>query len=94
MISFPDVLLGTPAQAFGASNQNSIGRPDRTTTSRTVLRRTCNVLLQELKLAYGANKGKAYTEEEDRFLLCMVHQLGWVWMGNFKGTMFSSSASV
>ena len=32
---------------------------------------------QELKLAYGANKGKAYTEEEDRFLLCMVHQLGY-----------------
>lgn len=27
---------------------------------------------QELRLAYGANKGKAYTEEEDRFILCMV----------------------
>lgn len=35
-------------------------------------------MVQELKLAYGANKGKAYTEEEDRFLLCMVHQLGCV----------------
>lgn len=32
---------------------------------------------QELRLAYGANKGKAYTEEEDRFVLCMVHQLGY-----------------
>ncbi|MEW5311445.1 MAG: hypothetical protein WDW38_003160 [Sanguina aurantia] len=32
---------------------------------------------QELKLAYGANKGKAYTEEEDRFILCMVHKLGY-----------------
>lgn len=32
---------------------------------------------QELKVAYGANKGKAYTEEEDRFILCMVHRLGY-----------------
>lgn len=32
---------------------------------------------QELKLQYGANKGKAYTEEEDRFILCQVHQLGY-----------------
>lgn len=33
--------------------------------------------VQELKLQYGANKGKAYTEEEDRFILCQVHQLGY-----------------
>eukprot|EP00884_Botryococcus_braunii_P010359 jgi/Botrbrau1/19324/Bobra.0073s0055.1 len=32
---------------------------------------------QELKLQYGANKGKAYTEEEDRFILCMIHKLGY-----------------
>ncbi|KAL3157174.1 hypothetical protein ABBQ38_001414 [Trebouxia sp. C0009 RCD-2024] len=32
---------------------------------------------QELKLQYGANKGKAYTEEEDRFILCQVHLLGY-----------------
>ncbi|KAF5841595.1 P-loop containing nucleoside triphosphate hydrolase protein [Dunaliella salina] len=32
---------------------------------------------QELKLVYGANKGKAYTEDEDRFILCMVHKLGY-----------------
>ncbi|KAK9868512.1 hypothetical protein WJX84_000615 [Apatococcus fuscideae] len=32
---------------------------------------------QELKLQYGANKGKAYTEEEDRFILCMIHRLGY-----------------
>ncbi len=32
---------------------------------------------QELKLQYGANKGKAYTEEEDRFILCQAHQLGY-----------------
>jgi SLIDE len=31
----------------------------------------------ELKIQYGANKGKAYTEEEDRFLLCMMHKLGY-----------------
>ena len=31
----------------------------------------------ELKIAYGPAKGKAYTEEEDRFLICKVHQLGY-----------------
>jgi SWI/SNF-related matrix-associated actin-dependent regulator of chromatin subfamily A member 5 len=31
----------------------------------------------ELKIQYGANKNKAYTEEEDRFLLCMMHRLGY-----------------
>eukprot|EP00891_Asterochloris_glomerata_P000647 jgi/Astpho2/647/Aster-04487 len=32
---------------------------------------------QELKIMYGANKGKAYTEEEDRFILCQIHTLGY-----------------
>lgn len=32
---------------------------------------------QELKIQYGPAKGKAYTEEEDRFLVCMVHKLGY-----------------
>ena len=32
---------------------------------------------QELRLAYGQNKGKAYTEEEDRFILCTIHELGY-----------------
>ena len=36
-----------------------------------------NHTAQELKLSYGANKGKAYTEEEDRFILCMMHKLGY-----------------
>ncbi|CAD7702794.1 unnamed protein product [Ostreobium quekettii] len=31
----------------------------------------------ELKIQYGANKGKAYTEEEDRFIVCMINQLGY-----------------
>lgn len=31
----------------------------------------------ELKVLYGANKGKQYTEEEDRFLVCMMHKLGY-----------------
>ena len=31
----------------------------------------------ELKIQYGPNKGKAYTEEEDRFLLCSMHKLGY-----------------
>lgn len=29
------------------------------------------------QINYGANKGKAYTEEEDRFILCTIHQLGY-----------------
>jgi len=29
-----------------------------------------------LRIAYGTNKGKNYTEEEDRFLVCMLHKLG------------------
>lgn len=32
---------------------------------------------QELRIQYGAAKGKAYTEEEDRFLVCMMHKLGY-----------------
>eukprot|EP01024_Parvocaulis_polyphysoides_P043035 TRINITY_DN3928_c0_g4_i1.p1 TRINITY_DN3928_c0_g4~~TRINITY_DN3928_c0_g4_i1.p1 ORF type:complete len:714 (+),score=99.52 TRINITY_DN3928_c0_g4_i1:319-2460(+) len=31
----------------------------------------------EMRIIYGANKGKAYTEEEDRFLVCMLKQLGY-----------------
>lgn len=30
----------------------------------------------QLRIQYGTNKGKNYTEEEDRFLICMLHQLG------------------
>ncbi|XP_050039578.1 SWI/SNF-related matrix-associated actin-dependent regulator of chromatin subfamily A member 5 [Dermacentor andersoni] len=30
----------------------------------------------QLRMAYGTNKGKNYTEEEDRFLVCMLHKLG------------------
>lgn len=32
---------------------------------------------QELRISYGTAKGKAYTEEEDRFLVCMMHKLGY-----------------
>jgi len=31
----------------------------------------------ELKIYYGANKGKAYTEEEDRFIICKTNELGY-----------------
>ncbi|XP_077232614.1 putative chromatin-remodeling complex ATPase chain [Tasmannia lanceolata] len=31
----------------------------------------------ELKIQYGQNKGKLYNEECDRFMLCMVHRLGY-----------------
>ena len=30
----------------------------------------------QLKIQYGANRGKNYTEEEDRFLVCFLHKLG------------------
>lgn len=30
----------------------------------------------QLRLQYGNNKGKNYTENEDRFLVCMLHKLG------------------
>ncbi|CAG9463301.1 unnamed protein product [Pedinophyceae sp. YPF-701] len=33
--------------------------------------------LNELRIAYGPSKGKAYTEEEDRFILCAVNELGY-----------------
>jgi len=29
------------------------------------------------QIAYGANKGKAYTEEEDRFIICCIAKLGY-----------------
>jgi len=29
------------------------------------------------QVAYGQNKGKAYNEEEDRFILCKTHELGY-----------------
>jgi SWI/SNF-related matrix-associated actin-dependent regulator of chromatin subfamily A member 5 len=32
--------------------------------------------LQELKVPYGQNKGKSYSEEEDRFLLVRMHHHG------------------
>ncbi|XP_014676572.1 PREDICTED: SWI/SNF-related matrix-associated actin-dependent regulator of chromatin subfamily A member 5-like [Priapulus caudatus] len=30
----------------------------------------------QLRIQYGTNKGKNYTEDEDRFLVCMLHKLG------------------
>jgi superfamily II DNA/RNA helicase len=30
----------------------------------------------QLRIQYGTNKGKNYTEEEDRFLICFLHKLG------------------
>ncbi|XP_063696190.1 chromatin-remodeling complex ATPase chain Iswi [Culicoides brevitarsis] len=30
----------------------------------------------QLRISYGNNKGKNYIEEEDRFLVCMLHKLG------------------
>eukprot|EP00871_Galdieria_phlegrea_P001679 jgi/Galph1/2511/GphlegSOOS_G1164.1 len=33
--------------------------------------------LRELQISYGAYKGKGFVEEEDRFLVCMTHKLGY-----------------
>ncbi|KAF6038467.1 hypothetical protein EB796_003227 [Bugula neritina] len=30
----------------------------------------------QLRISYGTNKGKNYTEEEDRYIVCMLHKLG------------------
>lgn len=30
----------------------------------------------QLRITYGNNKGKNYTEDEDRFLVCVLHKLG------------------
>ena len=30
-----------------------------------------------MSINYGANKGKIWTEEEDRFLICMTNQMGY-----------------
>ncbi|KAJ3324279.1 hypothetical protein HDV06_000318 [Boothiomyces sp. JEL0866] len=35
------------------------------------------VPLQQIKFNYGQNKGKMYTEEEDRFLFVMLHKFGY-----------------
>ena len=51
--------------------------PKQACDSHDVTHQDSLFTLQELKLQYGANKGKAYTEEEDRFILCQVHQLGY-----------------
>ena len=33
--------------------------------------------LDELHISYGPQRGRHYTEDEDRFLLCAVHELGY-----------------
>ncbi|CAF2671306.1 unnamed protein product [Rotaria sp. Silwood2] len=35
-----------------------------------------NAPFHQLRIQYNSNKGKNYTEEDDRFLLCMLHKLG------------------
>ena len=32
---------------------------------------------QTLQLDYGSNRGKAYTDEEDRFLVCLMQKVGY-----------------
>jgi hypothetical protein len=33
---------------------------------------------KDLKIMYGPNKGKGFTEEEDRFMVCKTNKLGYV----------------
>lgn len=44
----------------------------------------------ELKIQYGQNKGKLYSEECDRFLLCSVHRLGYGNWEELKAAVHSS----
>ncbi|CAL5198834.1 unnamed protein product [Lathyrus oleraceus] len=39
----------------------------------------------ELKIQYGQNKGKLYNEECDRFMICMIHKLGYGNWDELKG---------
>jgi len=39
--------------------------------------RSCDNPWQTLTIKYGNNRGKLFTEEEDRFLVCMTHELGY-----------------
>jgi len=39
--------------------------------------RSCDNPWQTLLIKYGNNRGKLFTEEEDRFLVCMTHELGY-----------------
>jgi SWI/SNF-related matrix-associated actin-dependent regulator of chromatin subfamily A member 5 len=38
--------------------------------------KTYNYPMQELKIQYGQNRGKSYSDEEDRFLLVRMHHHG------------------
>ncbi|KAL5701362.1 hypothetical protein ACHQM5_026707 [Ranunculus cassubicifolius] len=45
----------------------------------------------ELKIQYGQNKGKLYNEECDRFMLCMIHKLGYGNWDELKASFRTSS---
>merc|ERR1712241_1375834 len=45
---------------------------------------------RELKFNYGPSKGKAYNEDEDRFMLCMTHKLGYGAWEELKASIRSS----
>ncbi|XP_058758565.1 ISWI chromatin-remodeling complex ATPase CHR11-like [Vicia villosa] len=44
----------------------------------------------ELKIQYGQNKGKLYNEECDRFMICMIHKLGYGNWDELKGAFRTS----
>jgi len=39
--------------------------------------KSCDNPWQTLSIKYGNNRGKLFTEDEDRFLVCMTHELGY-----------------
>jgi SWI/SNF-related matrix-associated actin-dependent regulator of chromatin subfamily A member 5 len=45
----------------------------------------------ELKIQYGQNKGKLYNEECDRFMICMIHKLGYGNWDELKAAFRTSS---
>jgi len=45
---------------------------------------------RDLKFSYGPSKGKAFNEDEDRFMLCMTHKLGYGAWDELKAAIRSS----
>merc|ERR1712046_184293 len=39
--------------------------------------KSCKNPFQQLRISYGQNRGKNFTEEEDRYLICKLYQLGY-----------------
>ncbi|NXR98306.1 SMCA5 regulator, partial [Oxylabes madagascariensis] len=68
-------------EKWGRDDIENIAREVEGKTPEEVIEYSGNLILykapfHQLRISYGTNKGKNYTEEEDRFLICMLHKLG------------------